>query len=460
MILLELKERGLMTAEIAIMNKTAIALAADSAVTSGSKIYDSVNKLFMLSKYEPIGIMIYGNANFMGVPWETIIKLYRDKLDNNKESSSLAYAKKFIDFIKTEFSGSEDDQKNNFQNLVRYKFLEIWRTLVSADPDYIVYIMDKIFSECEDEWNNADGDKRQVIITTFIIKDKCKKICKELNRRWTDFPEKWFNDVFNAYKDIIEEELLKRFDGLPISEDSFKRLKDIAVCTFYESISGVVIAGFGKDEIFPSIHTHTIAGIVNGELKYQLTEKESIEINRKDPAWIIPFAQHEMVDAFLEGVTPKYHGESEKYLKKIFDDYPKKILDIIDEIDINGMDKATLDKVKEKIKEIEDWRNDLIQDYNNDMSDKKEENFYDILSAVMSLPKDELASMAESLVHITSLKRKFTYNEVESVGGAIDVAIISKGDGFVWIKRKHYFDRDLNHHFFKTYYNDFHKEKK
>ena len=32
----------------------------------------------------------------------------------------------------------------------------------------------------------------------------------------------------------------------------------------------------------------------------------------------------------------------------------------------------------------------------------------------------------------------------ESVSGPIDVAVISKGDGFVWIKRKQYFDPQLN----------------
>ena len=68
-----------MTAEVAILNKLAIALAADCAVTvqtikGQAKVYNSANKLFALSRTQPVGIMIYGNAEFMGVPWETIIK--------------------------------------------------------------------------------------------------------------------------------------------------------------------------------------------------------------------------------------------------------------------------------------------------------------------------------------------------------------------------------------------------
>jgi len=67
------------------------------------------------------------------------------------------------------------------------------------------------------------------------------------------------------------------------------------------------------------------------------------------------------------------------------------------------------------------------------------------------LPKDELAAMAEALVHLTAFKRKMNVG-METVGGPIDVAVISKGDGFVWVKRKHYFPAELNQHFFTNYF--------
>lgn len=75
-----------------------------------------------------------------------------------------------------------------------------------------------------------------------------------------------------------------------------------------------------------------------------------------------------------------------------------------------------------------------------------------LVNAVSSLSKDDLAEMAESLIYLTYLKRRITFTE-ESVGGPVDVAVISKGDGFVWIKRKHYFQPELNQHFFDNYFN-------
>ena len=92
-----------MTAEIAIMNRGAIALAADSAVTirsyDGTKIYNTVSKLFRLSKHMPVGIMLFGKADILGLPWETIIKEYRKFLVAQKFDTLEEYAKNFLGFV-------------------------------------------------------------------------------------------------------------------------------------------------------------------------------------------------------------------------------------------------------------------------------------------------------------------------------------------------------------------------
>ena len=73
-----------MTAEVIIFNKSAIALAADSAVSIDSgkstKIYNNAEKLFALTKQYPVALMIYENSEMQGVPWELMIKSYRRHL--------------------------------------------------------------------------------------------------------------------------------------------------------------------------------------------------------------------------------------------------------------------------------------------------------------------------------------------------------------------------------------------
>ena len=74
-----------------------------------------------------------------------------------------------------------------------------------------------------------------------------------------------------------------------------------------------------------------------------------------------------------------------------------------------------------------------------------EKHISPVLNAVGSLSKEDLAELAESLINLTYLKRRISFQEEEeSVGGPIDVAIITKGDGFIWVKRKHYFNLEKN----------------
>ena len=76
--------------------------------------------------------------------------------------------------------------------------------------------------------------------------------------------------------------------------------------------------------------------------------------------------------------------------------------------------------------------------------------FGGILDVVEILPLKELAKVASTLVRLSSFEKQLSL-EAETVGEPIDVAVISKGDGFIWINRKHYFQPDLNHRYFRDY---------
>ena len=103
-----------MTAEIALLNKTAVALAADSAVTlaESGKVYPG-NKLFALSRYQPVGVMIYNNAEFMDVPWETLIKMYRQSLGSDSKPTIRDYLGNFLEYISDSFVCTEEQKLRN-----------------------------------------------------------------------------------------------------------------------------------------------------------------------------------------------------------------------------------------------------------------------------------------------------------------------------------------------------------
>ena len=96
-----------MTAEIAVLNKFGISIAADSAVTVETfhdgevkqKVYNSTNKIFALSKHAPIGLMFYNTVTLGGVPWETIVKSYRKELDKKVFPILDGYCEHFFKYL-------------------------------------------------------------------------------------------------------------------------------------------------------------------------------------------------------------------------------------------------------------------------------------------------------------------------------------------------------------------------
>jgi hypothetical protein len=433
-----------MTAEIAIMNKEAIALASDSAVTmigeSGQKIFTSANKLFSLSKYHPVGIMIYGSAIFMRVPWETIIKIYRNKLGKNKKKFDTLkeYANDFIEFL--------DNGNPLFPNSVQEEHL---RNSIYAYFNFIKdTITKKVQSNIEENGEITDEEIEQIV--SQIIKehfdswektDNIPSISKSFNKK-----------IIKKYEKIIDKAIEEVFEKLPLSKWHSNQLKKVAASLFSKfpegiqkgDISGVVIAGFGDEDTFPSVRSFHIEGIVNNKLKYE--EHISVKIDFETSASIIPFAQREMVDIFMEGVDPSYRDIEESYLSSIFNEYAGIVVDSLE---------RSIDEEKKQLKEkLVKIGEEILNGHSEKLEEYREEKYISPVTSVVSmLPKDELAAMAESLVNLTSFKRKVTM-ESETVGGPVDVAVISKGDGFIWIKRKHYFEAELNPQFFANYYKD------
>jgi hypothetical protein len=105
----------------------------------------------------------------------------------------------------------------------------------------------------------------------------------------------------------------------------------------------------------------------------------------------------------------------------------------------------------ERSSRFELYGQNMLKDVVDALRSQRKEAYSDpILDAVQFLPKDELATMAATLVNLTSFKQRMSL-DYETVGGPIDVAVISKGDGFIWIRRKHYFDGEINPQFFANY---------
>ncbi|HHY0843105.1 TPA: hypothetical protein ACVW7B_003081 [Bacillus cereus] len=423
-----------MTAEICIMNKLGVAMAADSAVTLGNtnKVYNSANKLFALSKTEPVGIMIYGSATFMGIPWETIIKMYRNSNISRCFNSLQEYGEDFINFLKTQ------------------------RKYISQNDEIIYHLenIEEVFSEISDAISKRlmEETTDKSILADQDIEDLAKH---EISKRFEYFMNlKCSNEInsedYTMLNDMLNEHIYEKaislFGDLPSTDTDIKEmLIEIGLSyttkVFTKSKTGIVLSGFGTEEIFPAICAFTIDGFIGNKLKYEMDLSQKVGVDVESA--VIPFAQLDMVYSFIEGIDPYVERTINLYLDHLRNQLVGTVEDSLNKIPT--LSKADKDAI---IKQIITQSENSIDAFHKSLADYKFNEHVDpVLSIVTSLPKDELAEMAGALINLSSLKRRVSSDQ-ETVGGPIDVAIITKGDGLIWIKRKHYFNPEFNSDFF------------
>lgn len=398
-----------MTSEILIMTPTAIALAADSVVTIGnSKTYEGANKLFMLSNNPPSGMMIYNNANFYNIPMETIIKDFREKMEKEDIREIDDYKSKLGEYLK------QIKEKNQIQSIPLTELIKLFSN--------------KLINE---------------------IKQQKEDNPIEIIKNHTDVPQdiqKKFESIFlkdENIKKVYDEHMNLLVNHLTVNPKDYKNIMDILKKffiskMFIEQYIGVVIAGFDKNSLLPSFISFKI--IVINEDVFIIEDCEREEIGEKI-IFLKPFAQTDVIDNFFSGIDPIYYNLVISYFNKIISEYSNNLIKLT---------KSNLNIEKDNsniINKINNEKENIISNFITFLDDLKEKNGKLLIPLIASLPKEELSNLAESLINITSIKRK-VQNGLETVGGDVDVALITKGDGFIWTKRKHYFKPELNPHFF------------
>lgn len=423
-----------MTAVIGILNKNGMTMAADSAVTvtggNSKKIYNTANKIFTLSKYHPIGIMIYSSSTFMSIPWEIIIKLYRKELKDTYFDRVEDYKNDFIEFLKrNNYFTTEEAQITNlkqfaFWNLNRLKDDTI-KSLSEGltEEELVIEFQININSSLTTNIRTFDG------ATNILL----------------DFVDYSLEDFTLYAETSIFEVIDIVFEGIELTDEIRKSILELywnffRTSNFIGFETGLIFGGFGEKEIYPSITSIKVSEVIDNKLRF--ADDRSDKISDANNGSILPFAQTDVIDMFIKGIDPEIDSTYLSVLEKFLSKYNQTISDLLEP---ENPDLA------EQIKQID--INSLVTEFKDELNQIKiQKQIIPTVDTVAILSKEDLAEMAESLIYLTYLKRRISSNE-ESVGGPIDVAIISKGDGFIWKKRKHYFNEELNKHFMANYFN-------
>jgi hypothetical protein len=417
------------------MNKSAVAMATDSAVTvsserQGFKTFDKANKLFELIKGRPVGFMVYATADLNGLPWETIVKSFRNKNRGLIMPRLENYVNAFREYILQNEALIDPDGEEHL----------VFENAYSALMPVFRHIRDRHDSCLTTEGKIVMARVRRLIDTAI-------EAHATVYKAWDDAP---WSAAINASTltarhgkpiQVLVDEL---FGEYSLGRAAKKGLLELVTTYLLKlppgaNASGLVFAGFGEQEFFPKVYSCRTRGALQRTL-LEYDEQEA-GVDRDIPGAIFTFAQDNEAAAYITGIDREVREEILNHLAEWVDDSKKTVAAEIRKL-VPTLGRSDVQKIANKVSELTHKKLHKFVSHMNDYTDR--EFLAPLLDSIAVLPKEELADYAESLVNLTSLKQRVDVYTPATVGGAIDVAIISRGEGLVWIKRKHYFSPELN----------------
>jgi hypothetical protein len=400
------------TAEVCIMNRLAVVLAADSAATvtqwTGEKVENRYlkgsNKIFQLSDHHPVGLMIFDAADIMRVPWEIVVKTFRSNLGKKSFNTVRDYAAEFFAFLEQSsllFPTSIQDEV----------FLDAARSaavFLVHRPQY------------------PDDDAARLAGNSQVI--AARKAELEAMPFRSGLTEELLNAALAKWTVPLAEHIEQLRDtfgkGFPHDMNPLATLGTLEIFKQPEkhlNTTGLVFAGFGDHEIFPALTEFKSCGVVCG--KHVTIPASEFAITHDVPARLASFAQTAMSDTFSLGVSEDVYLSVMSTLGEHLASFARRMI-----TDSGG-----------NVAAIADF-DDVVARARREMGDAvleraQREHALPLRRVLGVLPVDEMAELAETLINLQALKEKVTKSS-ETVGGPVDVAIITKSEGLVWVQAK------------------------
>jgi hypothetical protein len=364
--------------------------------------------------------MFFGVADIMGHPWDRLIEHYQRKVKPKEFAHLGDYGASFIGSL---------DNLHDFFPPDRQK--DDYKRLLASVYRYVFHLA---------QYLRETGDENAVVSDTAILEEAIKRIWHDYQFRddgsaradLACFPQGFAAKVARDYAVTIDELIAYGFAPFSLSREGIQRLKDIATfCVvkdlFLEDVTGLVFAGFGAEDRYPVVVTYLLSAIVGGIVKRAQASVDAIdgEVRSK----IRMFADSEVTHAFIRGID--YSLE-----RRVYGSMRMMLHSIVDQV-IGALpqgDAAQREAVRQR------FQTDLVPQYldafRGMIGDYQQQAYINPVLRVLEIAaRPELAETARELVGLNAFKKRIMAQK-QTVGGAIDVAVISREGGFQWFTKQ------------------------
>jgi hypothetical protein len=426
-----------MTSVIGILNKKGIALAADSAVTRtrgyNNKVTKNGNKMIRLSDVLPICVMLTGNGDFMRTQWDILVRHYRQHRGKIMHATVEACMHDFFRYIADHGLFREPEYaKNRVRNELESFFNHI--------ENFI-----------DDKYKNRGKDGTITSPRAFQ-----KAFVRELNgwcKRWLkggvcpqfqDYTQQNFHEytkeIFDEYieQNCYDEDDVFKYGMYPhqILSDLREPLEKALMIRLTtrrdddDAMAELVFSGYGEQQEYPSLVSTVVCEGFDNRVNYHVRPTDIICISDERPTAICPFAQKDVIRSVLRGIHRNFSRQLTNAIKDSFAPQGNDIFIPGEDDNVDFMDFA------EKLDEVK--TDDLSRNFFRKINRLLDNNLHQLEKALEDYDLQSMAALAESLIDLTGFHRILTFQQ-EGVGGPVDVAVISKNDGFTWLNRKSWY---------------------
>lgn len=403
-----------MTAQIVLMNRYGIAIASDSVVSVAhdEDIYQTMStseKIIELSGDHDAAFMVSGLVYLNGVPLSVLIWEWSKTIEK-KFDTLTEYMNSFLAWLENRQElNSESMNRGTFEELVSTLLSRIWQ---NTEEYEVGFPISENFSTLEKGFLNAVQEWEKYSKSNEVFAGWDGAFLKEV--------------ISEPFEEIITEKINYYFDDRPLSNQSLEVLKNICRSTlwWWKSNSGseLVIVGYGAQDLLPRAEVVTIHGIFDGRIRR--SEIESRDTSASGSFYRF-FGQWDASVQFIKGIDPALK-------ERIIEHFQELIRNQISSVSLFDEDEG--DEDLEEL--IQDKVRRAASELNNEINSYSQENFVSPLIQVIKMaPQADLSKLAKSLIEIQAIRQSI--NQITpTVGGPIDVAVISKRHGFQWVAHK------------------------
>jgi hypothetical protein len=341
------------------MNRRGVALAANKSET-----------FFPIAPDVPVAIVAFGADDMMGVPWESIVRMYARQLGTRTYATLEEYATSFFSFI----------EGSNALCPPRLQAERVRRCVSSLWTDY----RDRIDAVAIERATAAVDRSTELAAILREDRHDC-----ESRLNLATLGEGFGAHIVATYGDRIDELEDETFGDMHLSQQLRSELRSVLALMYEKEWchphdeSGIAIAGMGENEPFPSVFVYSVGTVVAGRLRYM--RRQSVNVGVDLEAGVVPFAHRETIDTIVDGIHPDLIGA------------------------IRGeLNDAALGPHGIRIKA-------------RMQAHIEEHHVAPFMSAIAQMPRREMLQVAEALVTVSTF--------AEATGKAI----ISKARGFAWV---------------------------